>query len=83
MSFWSKAGEIAKNVGTTVVNEIEKSANKTRELRAKYEGMREGELVQIVKKTEGWSAKPQKDRAIAYSILKKRGYDVQSLQDNS
>lgn len=83
MSFWSKAGEIAKNVGVAVVTEIEKSANETRELREKYAGMTDNELIQIVKKSEGWGAKPQKHRAIAYGILKKRGYDVQSLDVNS
>ena len=83
MSFWSKAGEIAKNVGTVALNEVEKSANKTRELRSKYEDMDEDELVRIVKNVEGWTAKPQKDRSIAYSILKKRGYDVKSLHINT
>lgn len=81
MSFWSKAGEIAKNVGTVVVAGIEKSANETRELKAKYENMEEEKLVEIVRKTEGWGAKPKKDRAIAFSILKQRGYDIESLRN--
>jgi len=83
MSFWSKAGELAKNTGTAVFNAVEKSANETRELRSKLEGMDEDKLVKIVNKREGWTAEPQKNRSMAYSILKKRGYDVESLHNNT
>jgi len=83
MSFWSKAGKLAMNVGTAVINQVEMSANEIRELKAKYEAMDDEQLIKIVKKTEGLTAKSKKDRSIAYSILKKRGVDVEHLHSNT
>ena len=79
MSFWNKAFEVAKNVGTTVVTEIEKSANETREIKGKYEELDTDELIRIIH-SDGFFGKSQKEKAIAFGILRSRGLDPEEIK---
>ena len=79
MGFWDKAFEVAKNAGTAVYNELEKSANETREIRQKYEDLSDDELLRIVH-SDGFFAKSSKEKAIAFGTLKSRGHDVEDIK---
>jgi hypothetical protein len=79
MGFWDKAFDVAKNVGTTVANHIEASANEIREIKQKYEDMSDDELLRVVH-SDGIFGKSQKEKAIAFSILKKRGFDPEEIK---
>ena len=79
MGFWDKAFEVAKNAGTAVYNELEKSANETREIRQKYEDLSDEELLKIVH-SDGFFGKSSKEKAIAFGTLKNRGYDVEDIK---
>lgn len=79
MGFWDKAFDVAKNVGTTVANHIEASANEIREIKQKYEDMSDDELLRVVH-SDGFFGKSQKEKAIAFSILKKRGFDPEEIK---
>ncbi len=78
MGFWGKAFDVAKNVGTAVVSEIESSANEVREIKQKYEDMTDQELLRIVK-SDGFFGKSKKEKGVAFGILKKRGYSVEEI----
>ena len=79
MGFWDKAFEVAKDIGTTVVTEIEKSANETREIKGKYEVLDTDELIKIVH-SDGFFRKSQKEKAIAFGILRSRGLDPEEIK---
>lgn len=79
MGFWDKAFDVAKNVGTEAFNALEKSANETREIRDKYDGLDDRELLSIVH-SDGFFGKSPKEKAIAFSILKNRGYDAEQIK---
>ncbi|MBU2870938.1 hypothetical protein [Colwellia sp. E2M01] len=79
MSFWKKALDVTKNVATAVVGEIETKANELRELKQKYEEKNDDELLKIAK-NDGAFGNSSKERSVAASILKKRGYSVEELK---
>lgn len=79
MGFWDKAFEVAKNVGTTVAAEIEASANEIREIKQKYEEMNDDELLHVVH-SDGFFRKTQKEKAIAFGILKTRGFAPEEIK---
>jgi hypothetical protein len=79
MGFWDKAFEAAKNAGTVVVAEIEKSANEIREIKEKYEQMSDRELLRVVR-SDGFFGSSQKEKGIAYGMLKKRGYNAEAFK---
>jgi hypothetical protein len=79
MSFWGKALEIAKNIGTTVAAEIEASANEIRETKQKYETLSDDELLRVVH-SDGFFGKTQKEKAIAFGILKNRGLHAEEIK---
>jgi len=79
MGFWDKALNVAKNAGTAVYSELEKSANEVRELRQKYEDMGDQELLRVVK-NDGFLGSSSKERAIAFSTLKSRGYTAEDVK---
>jgi hypothetical protein len=79
MGFWGKAFEVTKNVGTTIANEIEKNANEIREIKQKYEEASDRELLEIVR-SEGFFGKSQKEKAVAFTTLKSRGYDADTIK---
>lgn len=79
MGFWDKALEVAKNAGTVVAAGIEKSANEIREIKQKYEGMGDDELLRVVH-SDGFFGKSQKEKAIAFGILKNRGFDPEEIK---
>lgn len=78
MGFWDKAFEVTKNVGTVVAGQIEKTANELRELKLKYEGMEDEELLRTVH-SEGWFSKSTREKGVAFGILKQRGYSVEEI----
>ena len=79
MSFWKKALDVTKNAATAVAGEIEKQANELRELKQKYEDKSDGELLKIAK-NDGVFGCTSKERSVAASILKKRGFSVEELK---
>lgn len=82
MSFWDKAFNVAKNIGTAVVNEIESNANEIREIKQKYEAMSDEELFRVIK-SDGFFAKSKREKGVAFSILKKRGYNIDEINQNT
>lgn len=81
MGFWGKAFDVAKNVGTAVVGEIESSANEIREIKQKYEEMSDDELLKVVK-SDGFFGKTKKEKGVAFGILKKRGYSIEEINES-
>ena len=81
MDFWKKAFDVTKNVGTIIANDIEETANSSKELRAKYDNLSDSELIQIVKR-DGILGKTKQERSTAYSILIKRGYTPEKIQNS-
>ena len=82
MGFWDKALDVAKNIGTTVVNQIESSANEIREIKQKYEAMSDEELFKVIK-SDGFFGNSKKEKGIAFGILKKRGYNIDEINQNT
>lgn len=82
MGFWGKAFDVVKNIGTTVANEIESNANKIREIKQKYEVMTDEELLRVIK-SDGFFGKSKKEKGVAFGILKKRGYDIDEINQNA
>lgn len=78
MGFWDKAFDVAKNVGAAAMNELEQSANETREIRHDYDQKSDSELFSIVH-NDGFLGKSSKERAIAFSLLKQRGFSVEDI----
>jgi hypothetical protein len=78
MGFWDVALKVAKNAGTAALTELDKSANEIRELRLKYEGMGDDELLRLVH-SDGFFGKSQKEKGIAFSVLKSRGLSVEEI----
>ena len=79
MGFWDKALDVAKNAGTAVANQLEQQANEIREIKQKYEDLGDDELIRIVH-SDGFFGKSQKEKAIAFSTLKGRGYDADDIK---
>lgn len=79
MGFWDKALEVAKNTGTIAINAIEKSASEIRELKEEYNKLSDEELISAVH-SSGFFGKSSKERAVAYSTLKRRGYSQEEIQ---
>lgn len=78
MGFWEKAFDVAKDIGTSVVTKIEESANETREIKQKYEDLEDNELLRIVH-SDGFFGKTQKEKGIAFGILRQRGMSVEDI----
>ena len=79
MSFWNKALDVAKNAGTAIVSEIESSANESREIKQKYEIMNDDELIKILS-SDGFLGRTKKEKGVAFSLLKSRGYSADQLK---
>ncbi len=75
MSFWNKAAELAKNAGTAIFNELESNANEISEFTAKHESKGDEELFQSLSASRG----TQKEKAVIFSLLRKRGYSVEDI----
>ncbi|ELC9557970.1 TPA: hypothetical protein I7158_21585 [Vibrio vulnificus] len=82
MSFWKKALNVAKDVGTAVVSEVEKQANEAREIKQKLEKMSDDELFKVVK-DDGFFGSSQKEKGTAFSLLKHRGYSVEDINQRT
>lgn len=82
MSFWKKAFDVAKDVGTAVVSEVEKQANEAREIKQKYEKMSDDELFEVVK-SDGFFSKSQKEKGTAFGLLKRRGYSAEEINQRT
>ena len=78
MGFWDKAFDVAKNVGTAAMSAIEESANETREIKLKCEGKSDDELLRMIH-SDGFFSSSSKEKAIAFSTLKSRGYSAEDI----
>ncbi|MGC8101896.1 MULTISPECIES: hypothetical protein [Bacteria] len=79
MSFWNKAFQVAKDLGTTAVNTLNEQANNIRETRLKLEDYEDHKLIQIANGGDGFFGPSSTERGIALSILKSRGYTVEEI----
>lgn len=77
MGFW----DVAKNVGTVVVNGIEEKANEIRELKEKYSMMDDNELIRIVK-SDGFFSNSSTEKSVAFNVLKERGFTPDDIKTN-
>lgn len=82
MSFWKKTLKVANDVGLTVVNAIEEKANEVREITQKYEDMSDNELFDVIK-SDGFWGKSKQEKGIAFSILRRRGYSQEEINEKS
>lgn len=78
MGFWNRAFQATKDVGTTVLAQVEESANKSRELKQKYEELNDEDLFQIVH-SDGFFGKNTKEKGVAFGILRRRGHSVDEI----
>lgn len=85
MSFWDKTFKVAKTVGsfavdatTNVATHMAEEANKTREIHQKFSDMGDDELLKIVH-SEGFFGKSSKEKAVAFTVLRKRGFTVEEI----
>ena len=79
MGFWSSAFDLAKNAGTAFHNHIEQEANEIREIRDRLEQLDDKELLKILN-SEGFFGKSSREKSIAFSTLKSRGYNVDDIK---
>ncbi|OEE15973.1 hypothetical protein [Aliivibrio fischeri] len=80
MSFWNKAFDVAKNAGTSLINEIESNANEIREIKSKYENKSDEELIRIINNDSFFASQSKKEKGVAFGILKKRGYSAEDIK---
>ena len=78
MGFWSKAINVVKDIGLSVVETANQQANDLRETKQKYEKMNDNELLKIIH-SEGFLGKSKKERGVAFGILKNRGFSVEDI----
>ncbi len=78
MSFWNKAFQVAKDVGTSVGATINKTANEIRVLKLKLEDYDDDRLLRIAN-SDGFFGSDSQEKGIAFSILKSRGYSVEDI----
>ena len=81
MSFWEKALQAAKDIGTSTVNSLNERANEIRQLKEKYELMSDDELIQIVN-SDGFFSHSQTEKGAAFGILKARGRSTDDMRAN-
>lgn len=79
MGFWEKAFQVVKDLGTSSLNTLNEQANDIRQLKEKYESMSDEELKRIVN-SDGFFGKSQREKGVAFSTLKSRGYDIEDLR---
>jgi len=75
MSFWSvigKVGKFAVDTSVVVAEEMNKKANKIKQIHEKYLQLSDGELIKIAK-SDGAFGNSSQEREIAVKVLKKRG----------
>ena len=72
------AGKLGWEATKAAPGMLENHNNETRELKLKYEGMEDDELNRIVH-SDGFFGKSQKEKGIAFSILKSRGFSVENI----
>ncbi len=68
MSFWDKAGKLAKTVG----GEVQKSMDRQNERRANLEAKSDAELRAMIQNNSFLASEAEKD--VARAILRRRGY---------
>lgn len=77
MSFWSAAGNIAKEVGGAVLEETKAAGARSRQYKEEMPNKSENELISIVKKER--SRSPMKAGAASLE-LKNRGFDSEDIK---
>lgn len=80
MSFWNKAFDVAKNAGTSLINEIESNANEIREIKSKYENKSDKELIRMINNDSFFGSQSKKEKGVAFGILKNRGYSAEDIK---
>ncbi len=80
MGFWDKALNVAKDLGTSIVNDLESNANELRKIKKEYANMDDNELFDIVRGS-GFLSKSKQEKGVAYSILKKRGHSPETISE--
>ena len=79
MSFWQKAVQAAKDIGTSAASAVNVKANEVRLLKEKYESMSDEELVRIAN-SDGVFGHTSTEKGVAFSTLKARGYTAEDLR---
>lgn len=77
MSFWNKAADFAKKAGSAALNEVKEANNRNQEYKAEMPSKSDDELIRIVKADKNRT--PLRSTA-AYSELKSRGYDPETIK---
>ena len=80
MSALKKTLKFAQNAATVVANAVAESANEIQETKKKYEKMPDDEIIDIIKR-EGFFSSSPKEKGVAFSVLKRRGYTSEDLEN--
>ena len=73
--FTGKLGWEAAKAAPSV---LESHNNEIRELKLKYEGMQDDELIRVVH-SDGFFGKTSKEKGVAFSVLKTRGLNIADM----
>jgi hypothetical protein len=79
MSFWNKTFKVAKSVGSVVISQVKATANEIREIRQKFDGMSDKELLRVVH-SDGIFSNSPKEKMVATAILKDRGLTPEEIK---
>ncbi|MCF1184557.1 transposase [Marichromatium gracile] len=79
MSFWDKAFQVAKDVGTSAANSLNEKANEIRQIKEKYESMSDEDLIRIAN-SDGFFGNSSTEKGVAFSTLKRRGYSPEDIR---
>lgn len=77
MSFWKKAGELAKKAGTAILEEAKATSERANEYSLEMRSKSDSELARIV--NIEMKRSPLKASS-AYKELKARGYDTEQIK---
>lgn len=72
------AGKTGWEVVKGLPNWLEIRNNEIRELKLKYEGMQNDELIRLIH-SNGYFGKTQDEKGIAFSVLKSRGLSIEDI----
>lgn len=78
MSFWSKVGEVAKQVGSAAVNEAKSAHERAQGYKAEFLSSSDSELIAVIKNER--KSSPLRAGA-AFSELKSRGWEEGTIRD--
>ena len=61
---------------------LENHNNEIRELKLKYEGMQDDELIRVVH-SDGFLGKTAKEKGVAFNVLRTRGFSVEDINSRN